>query len=156
VVEVTPSRPDFIQEENMGTLKPLSLFDTNVPGVFKGMFPPMWIDAETAPPAIKIDVEEADDRYTVKADMPGVTKDDIRVEVDGNMVSIAAEVRRERKEEKEGKVLRSERYMGAMTRAFTLPMDVDVAKAEATYTEGVLKLTLPKHKGAPTHRLTIN
>ena len=63
-------------------------------------------------PPIKIDVEEADDRYTVKADMPGVAKEDIRVDVDGNMVSIAAEVRRETKEEKEGKVLRSERYFG--------------------------------------------
>jgi HSP20 family protein len=156
MVEVTPSRPESFKEETMGTLKPLSLFDTNVPGVFKGMFPPMWIDTETAPPAIKIDVEEAADHFTVKADMPGVTKEDIRVEVDGNMVSIAAEVRRERKEEKEGKVLRSERYMGSMTRAFTLPTDVDVEKAEAKYTEGVLMLTLPKHKGAATHRLAIN
>ena len=140
----------------MGTLKPLSLFDTSVPGVFKGMFPPMWVDTEAAPPMIKIDVEEADDRYTVKADMPGVAKEDIRVDVDGNMVSIAAEVRREKKEEKEGKVLRSERYFGTMTRAFTLPMDVDVDKAEAKYAEGVLMLTLPKHKGTPTHRLAVH
>jgi HSP20 family protein len=156
VVEVTPPRLGTVKEEIMGTLKPLSLFDTSVPGVFKGMFPPMWIDTEAAPPTIRIDVEEGDDRYTVKADMPGVTKDDIRVEVDGNMVSIAAEVRREKKEEKEGKVLRSERYMGTMTRAFTLPMEVDVAKAEAKYAEGVLMLTLPKHKGTPSHRLAIN
>jgi HSP20 family protein len=140
----------------MGTLRPFSFLDTNVPGVFKGMLPPMWVDTEEAPPVIKIDVEEADDRYTVKADMPGVAKEDIRVDVDGNMVSIAAEVRREKKEEKEGKLLRSERYAGAMTRAFTLPAEIDVAKAEAKYTEGVLMLTLPKHKGAPSHRVAIN
>lgn len=140
----------------MGTLKPLSLFDTTVPGVFKGMFPPMWIDTEAAPPAIRIDVEETDDRYTVKADMPGVAKEDIRVDVDGNMVSIAAEVRREKNEEKEGKVLRSERYVGTVTRAFTLPTDVNVAKAEAKYAEGVLMLTLPKHKGAPAHRVAVH
>lgn len=140
----------------MGTLKPLSLFDTSVPGVFKGVFPPMWMDAETAPPMLRIDVEEGDDRYTVKADMPGVAKEDIRVDVDGNMVSIAAEVRREKKDEKEGKVLRSERYFGTMTRAFTLPMDVDVGKAEAKYAEGVLVLTLPKNKATPTHRLPVH
>lgn len=139
----------------MGALKPLSLFDTTVPGVFRGMFPPLWVDAEAAPPAIRIDVVEADDRYTVKADMPGVAKEDIRVDLDGDMVSIAAEVRREKTGEKEGKVLRSERYVGTMTRAFTLPAEVDIGKAEARYAEGVLVLTLPKHKGAPSHRLAI-
>jgi len=140
----------------MGTLKPLNLFETSVPSVFKGMFPPMWVDTEVAPPAIKIDVEEADDRFVVKADMPGVAKEDIRVDVDGNMVSIAAEVRREKTEKKEGKVLRSERSVGTMTRAFTLPTEVDFAKAEAKYAEGVLVLTLPKSKGAATHRIAIH
>lgn len=140
----------------MRTFKPLSLFDTGVPGVFEGMFPPMWVNAETAPPTIRIDVQEADDRYTVKADMPGVAKDDIRVEVDGNLVSIAAELRREKTDEKDGKVLRSERYLGTMTRTFTLPSDVDAANADAKYDEGVLVLVLPKHKGAPTHRLPVH
>jgi HSP20 family protein len=113
-------------------------------------------ECRAGPPAIKLDVEEADDRYVVKADMPGVSKEDIRVDVEGNMVSIAGEVRRETKEEKEGKVLRSERYFGTMTRAFTLPAEVDVAKAEAKYADGVLVLTLPKHKGGPTHRIAIH
>ena len=92
-------------------------------------------------------MEEAADRYLVKADMPGVAKDDIRVDVDGNMVTISAEVRREKKDEKEGKVLRSERYYGTMSRSFTLPVDVEFAKAEAKYADGVLRLTLPKAKG---------
>ena len=142
----------------MGTLKPLSLFDPTMemPSVFKGLLPPLWMETERMPPAIRVDVEEADDRYVVKADMPGVAKDDIRVDVDGNMVSISAEVRREKKEEKEGKVLRSERYFGTVSRAFTLPMEVDYAKAEAKFADGVLRLTLPKHKGTPTHRLAIN
>jgi HSP20 family protein len=108
------------------------------------------------PPAIKLDVEETPERYLVKADMPGVTKDDIHVDVDGNMVTIAAEVRREKKEEKEGKVLRSERYYGTMSRSFTLPMDVEFAKVEARYADGVLKLTLPKAKGTPAHRVEVH
>jgi HSP20 family protein len=140
----------------MRALKPLHLFEPDFPTPFKGMLAPMWIDAEAAPPTIKVDVKENGDRYTVKADMPGMAKEDIRVDVDGNMVTIAAEVRREKTDEKEGKVLRSERYVGSMTRAFTLPTEVDVDKTEAKYADGVLVLTLPKHKGAPTHRVTIN
>ena len=140
----------------MGTLKPLSLFESSVPSAFKSMFPPMWVDTELTPPDIRIDVEEADDRFMVKADVPGVAREDIRVDVDGNMVSIAAEVRREKTEKKEGKVLRSERSVGMMSRAFTLPTEVDFEKAEAKYAEGVLFLTLPKRKGAATHRIEIH
>ena len=140
----------------MGTLRPFNFFETNVPGVFKGMLPPVWMDAEAAPPVIKVDVEETPAGYMVKADMPGVAKEDIRVDVDGNVVSIAAEVRREKTDEKNGKVLRSERYVGTMSRVFTLPMDVDVGKAEAKFADGVLKLTLPKTTGTPAHRLAIN
>ena len=140
----------------MGTLRPFNFFESNVPGVLKGMLPPVWMDAEAAPPVIKVDVEETAERYTVKADMPGVAKEDIRVDVEGNVVSIAAEVRREKTDEKNGKILRSERYVGTMSRAFTLPMDVDVGKAEAKFADGVLVLTLPKTKGTPAHRLSIN
>jgi HSP20 family protein len=137
-------------------MRTLKLFEPDVPSVFKGMLAPMWIDTEAVAPTIKVDVKENGDHYTVKADIPGVAKDDIRVDVDGNMVTIAAEVRREKTDEKEGKLLRSERYMGSMTRAFTLPTDVDVEKTEAKYADGVLKLTLPKHKGTPAHRVAIN
>jgi HSP20 family protein len=140
----------------MGTLRPLSLFEPEFPSMFKGMLAPIWMNPEEAPPMIKLDVEEAEDRYVVKADLPGVAKDDIRVDVEGNMVSIAGEVRREKKEEKEGKVLRSERYFGTVSRSFTLPMEVDFGKAEAKYAEGVLTLTLPKHKGTSTHRLPVH
>jgi HSP20 family protein len=137
-------------------MRTLKLFEPDYTTPFKGMLAPMWIDTEAAPPTIKVDVKENGDRYTVKADMPGVAKEDIRVDVDGSMVTIAAEVRREKTDEKDGKVLRSERYVGSMTRAFTLPTDVDVEKTEAKYADGVLMLTLPKHKGAAGHRVTVN
>jgi len=142
----------------MGTLKPLSLFDPayEMPSVFKGMMPSLWMETERMPPTIKVDVEEAAERYLVKADMPGVAKEDIHVDVDGNMVTISAEVRREKKEEKEGKVLRSERYYGTMSRSFTLPVDVEFAKAEAKYSDGVLRLTLPKTKGTAGHRVEVH
>ncbi len=93
---------------------------------------------------IKLDVKENDAAYTVHADIPGVRKEDIHVDIDGNQVSISAESRSE-KEEKEGeKVLRSERYCGRIARSFTLAHDVDEANAQARYNDGVLELTLPK------------
>jgi HSP20 family protein len=106
-------------------------------------------------PRIKMDVTEGDAAYTVKAEIPGVKKEDIKVDVQGNEVTIAAELKRET-EEKDGKSLRSERYFGQQTRSFTLSSDIDDAKVEAKYVDGVLLLTLPKKPGKSSKQVTIN
>lgn len=104
---------------------------------------------------IKMDVSEDDKAYTVHAEIPGVSKEDIHVTIDGNQVAISAEVKNE-KEVKEGeKVLRSERYYGKVSRAFTLGQDVDEAAAQAKYDNGVLELRLPKQAAAKAKRLNI-
>ncbi len=104
---------------------------------------------------IKMDVSEDEKAYTVHAEIPGVKKDDIHVNIDGNQVSISAEVRNE-KEVKEGEtLLRSERYYGSVSRAFSLAQDVDESAAQAKYNEGVLELTLPKKKAASSRKLVI-
>ncbi len=105
---------------------------------------------------IAVDVTENENTYTVKAEIPGVKKEDISVSIDGNLVSISAEIKREKEEKKGDKVLREERYYGAMSRSFTLPTDVDQAKAEAQYTNGVLSLTLPKKAGTQSKKLEIH
>lgn len=95
---------------------------------------------------IKMDITESDDAYTVKADMPGVSKEDIKISIEGNQVTISAEVKKE-KEEKQGEtVVHCERYVGQQYRSFTLPVEIDDAKAEAKYQNGVLELALPKKK----------
>jgi HSP20 family protein len=104
---------------------------------------------------IKMDVSEDDKAYRVHAEIPGVKKDDIHVSIEGNQVSISAEVKNE-KEVKEGeKLLRSERYYGSVSRAFSLAQDVDEASAQAKYTDGVLELTLPKKVVASARKLVI-
>ena len=104
---------------------------------------------------IKIDVSEDDKVYTVHADIPGAKKEDINVSIDGNQVSISAEVKNE-KEVKEGeRVLRSERYYGRVSRVFTLADDVDEAAAQAKYNNGVLELLLPKRTVAKTKNITV-
>ena len=104
---------------------------------------------------IKVDVSEDDKAYTVHAEIPGVKREDIHVTIDGDQVAISAEVKNE-KEVKEGeKILRSERYYGKVSRAFTLGQDVDDAAAEAKYNNGVLELRLPKRTSAKSRRLNI-
>ena len=106
-------------------------------------------------PAIRLDVDETEQEYDIRADIPGVDKDDIKVEIDGNRVVISAE-RKQDTEKKRGNTVTSERHWGQQYRAFTLPCPIDDAKAEARYEHGVLKLTLPKKAGAGMHRLDIH
>ena len=97
-----------------------------------------------------------DDFFYLKAELPGVKKEDIHVGIDGNELSINAEMRKE-KEEKEGTtVLRSERYFGRWSRSFTLGASVDEAKAEAKYSDGILMLTLPKKGGVQPKEIAVN
>lgn len=125
--------------------------------VFSGFLRPMKWEQEMAPSQIKVDVEENDKAYTVKAEIPGVKKEDISVQIDGNRISIGAEVKKESDVTGNGgKVLRSERYYGSMTRSFQLGSDVDEAKADAKYADGVLELSLPKKASAATKRLAIH
>ena len=122
----------------------LTRFDpfADLDDMFRGlMLRPIRLEAPS--PQIRIDVTESDGAYTVHAEIPGVKKDQIRVDVDGNTVSIAAEVRRE-KEEKGDRMIRSERSCASMARTFTLPHEVDQSGAKAHYSDGVLELTLPK------------
>jgi HSP20 family protein len=104
---------------------------------------------------LKIEVSEDDKAYRVKAEVPGVKKDDIKVSIDGNRVAISAETKREVEEKKGERVLHSERYYGKQYRAFTLEQNVDEEKVEATYSDGVLELSLPKKQASSTKHLTI-
>jgi HSP20 family protein len=115
----------------------------------------MDLPAEMQPPSIKMDVREQKESYLVHAEIPGVKKEDIHVMIEGNQVSITAEVKQE-KEVKEGeRLLRSERSFGQVSRVFQLAHEVDDAKASAKFTDGVLELLLPKKQGTSNRRLTI-
>jgi len=104
---------------------------------------------------IKVDAAEDDKSYRISAEIPGVRKEDIKVSVVDNEVTISAEVRSQ-SEKKEGeRVVHSERYYGAVARSFTLPQAVDEEGAQAKYEKGVLTLTLPKRGNARTRKLVV-
>jgi HSP20 family protein len=116
---------------------------------------PFFREMESTP-QIKIDLTENNKAYVVRAEIPGVNKDDIKVTVDGNMVSISAEVKQEKEEKKGEKVLRRECYRGSSYRSFTLAGNVDEGKTQAKYDNGILELTLPKKNGNTHKEITIS
>lgn len=136
------------------TLDPLALdpFDD----AFRSLMRPWRFDMPEAAPRIRLDLTEQDGNYAVKAEIPGVKKDDIDVRIDGNVVTISAEVKTEKEEKgKGGRVLRHERQEGYASRTFTLACPVDEGKVQASYKDGVLALTLPKKAGNGHKRIAI-
>jgi HSP20 family protein len=127
--------------------------ESGIDEVFRGFFRPVRL--EKAPASIKMDVTEQDGAYVVKAEIPGVAKDEIQVSIEGNQVTIGAEVKRE-KDVKDGeRLLRSERYFGSVYRGFTLPVEVDEAASQAKYENGVLELKLVKKPANAGRKLTV-
>ena len=120
----------------------------------RGFFKPLREAREGTAP-IKVDVIESGAAYVVRAEIPGVKKDDIQVTVEGSQVTIAAEVRRVSGQKDGERVLRSERYEGAVYRSFVLPVEIDEAASNAKYEDGVLELTLAKRAESQARKLTI-
>ena len=133
-------------------------FNELVDDLFKGfLVRPVAYDgrANGALSRVKVDVAEKNGAYTVTAELPGVKKDDIQVTIDGAEVTLTAEVKREKEVTQDERVLHTERTFGKVTRSFTLPQEVDEAKAEAKFRDGVLELTLPKKAAAQRKQVTI-
>ena len=101
-----------------------------------------------------VDVFEEKDNIVVRAEMPGMKKEDIDVTVVGDTLTIAGE-RKQEEERKEGEVYRSERYLGRFQRSITLPSEVDVNKVQATYKDGVLTINVAKSEQAKRKQIEI-
>ena len=99
-------------------------------------------------------MSESDEAFTVKAELPGFSKDDVQVEIKDNRLTLKGERKRET-DVKEAKYHRVERVYGTFQRSIRLPAVVDVDKAEAIFKDGVLKLTLPKAAEAKPKPISI-
>ncbi|WNC94040.1 Hsp20/alpha crystallin family protein [Paraburkholderia sp. FT54] len=125
--------------------------------LFQGLFRPLrGANDEPTLAEIRIDLTESDSAYTVKAELPGVEKNDIDVKIDGNLVSISAKVERKQEMKDGERVIRRERCTGAVSRVFSLATEVNENAATAEYKDGVLSLTLPKKASTERKRLQIN
>ncbi len=122
---------------------------------FRALMRPWRSALADVAPRIKIDVSEQDSTYLVKAEIPGVRKEDIDVRVEGNQVTISAEVKSEKEEKQGARVLRRECRQGYASRSFTLGCALDESLADAKYENGILSLTLPKKAAAANRRLQV-
>jgi HSP20 family protein len=129
--------------------------DTGFDELFRGFFKPVRLEGAPTPVTIKMDVIETENGYLVHSEMPGVKKEDIDVAIEGNQVTITAEVKREWEKNEGDRVLRNERYYGNVYRSFTLPAELDESASEAKFNNGVLELKLVQKAAAPGKRLAI-
>jgi len=100
------------------------------------------------------DIYEEGDNIVVKAELPGLDRNDIDVQVENNVLTLRGERKREN-EVKSENLFRMERYYGTFTRSFTLPASVDTEKIRAEYKEGVLLLTMPKVEEAKPRKIKV-
>ncbi|NDY70877.1 Hsp20/alpha crystallin family protein [Desulfobacter hydrogenophilus] len=109
-------------------------------------------ELESAVP--KTNLYEHGDNFEIKAEVPGLEKNNLNVKIQGNYLEISGE---RRSDAPEGyKTHKTERGVGSFSRSFTLPADVDSTKVKATLKDGVLYLTLPKHEAAKPKKISIN
>lgn len=146
----------------LSTLGPLNTLDDAFDNFFQGFLRPVSMTQPQQLQQIRMDVSEREDAYIVHAEIPGVEKENINVTIDGNQVTISAEVvknteqkRSNAQDQDKEKVLRTERYYGKVFRTFALGQDVDEEGAEAKYNAGVLELRLPKKATSTAKKLSI-
>ncbi len=101
-----------------------------------------------------IDIAENNGNIEVRAEIPGMNKEDLKVTVDGGMLSISGE-RKKESETKDKKYHRIERYYGKFSRTINLPYETDPSKVKATYKDGILTITLPKPESAKTKEIEV-
>ena len=111
--------------------------------------------AAPAPRRIRIDVKETPEAYVVLADLPGVKKEQIAIDVEANEVAIAVDTARAKAADAE-KWLHVERYAGKAERRFVLPLELDSGRAEARFADGVLELTLPMKAPAVVRKVEVH
>ena len=131
-------------------------FNELVDDLFKGFFVrPLAFEPRAELARIKLEVAEKNGTYLVTAELPGVKKEDINVTVDGAQVTLAAELKREKEATENDRLLHTERSFGKVTRTFTLPQELDEAKVEAKFRDGILELALPKKAAAQRKAIAI-
>jgi len=129
----------------------------NLGKVFDELMPGIFTTTETPTCTVRptVDIVEEEDKVLVKADMPGLEKDNIKVTVNDGVLSIEGS-RTEQREEKDKSWTRTERFMGSFARSFTLPTWADGSKIAADYTNGVLTVTIPKTEAAKPKQIDVS
>jgi len=123
---------------------------------FEENWRPFFEEGRLGMHSLALDMHESDNSFVVTTEMPGVQPDNIQVRVENDMLTIEGEIPEQVTEEKEGeRVIMKERRYGKFSRRVRLPQMVDADKVEASYQDGILKLTLPKSESAQPKRIPV-
>ncbi|MGI9338679.1 MAG: Hsp20/alpha crystallin family protein [Gammaproteobacteria bacterium] len=112
---------------------------------------PFALFDRAVPAGFSVDISETDDNYVLRAELPGVEKDNVAVDINDGVITVSAEFAAA----KDGRQLRAERVSGKVRRSFVLPVDAAPDKIAAQMTNGILALTVPKAEDAKTRRINI-
>lgn len=139
-------------------LSPWRLFDEDFDNFFEGFFRPVRGLERASQSAVipAVDISENDQQYVVRAELPGVKKEDISVTVEGGVLRISGESKSEHEDKENGRVIRQERHYGQYVRSLRLGAEVDEQKAKAHYKDGVLELVLPKAESVKPRRIAVD
>ena len=161
--KVQKKQEDSIPVEREAPKRALSPFE-EMDRMFDGFFPRRWMQpfhldmphwpelAELKAP--KVDIIDRETEIVVKAELPGVAKEDVDVTMTDNSVTIKGRSSHEEKEEK-GNYYRCEISRGSFSRTVALPADVNADKARATFNDGILELTIPKEEKSHSKSITV-
>lgn len=132
--------------------KPSSFLD--ITDFFDEFVPSVFSNENIIKP--KVEIKENGKELIVKAELPGLTKDDISVELKDSILTLSGERKSEKSEEKNGKVLRSEISYGSFQRSFHISTEIDSDNIEANFEDGILRISLPKIKEKTSKKIMIN
>ncbi|RJG27443.1 Hsp20/alpha crystallin family protein [Massilia cavernae] len=130
-----------------------NMFEDMLAPMAGGSMMPQWANEGITTP--RLNVKETEKSFEVEAEMPGVKKEDVKVSIENQRVTVEAETKTESEQREGENIIYSERSTRKYLRAFTLPSDVDEAAAQAHLENGVLTLSLPKKQGGSATKLTV-
>jgi HSP20 family protein len=156
IVRRSPSAPSAYRPRGLD-----EQFGRLVENMFEEFFAPFtqgsslsqWSGERTLSP--RLNVSENDQAFEVQAEMPGVNKEDVKVAIENQRVTIEGESKRESEQREDENILYRERSASKFLRSFMLPVEVDETSAQARMENGVLTLTLPKKQGTQATRIQI-
>ena len=122
---------------------------------FEGFFRPVRRGGETETQTPAVDVVERANEFVIKAELPGIKKDDIHITLQDSVLSISAESKKESEEKQGDRIIRRERRYGKFLRTMQLGQDIDESKVKASYVDGVLELTLAKKEEVQPKKVTV-
>lgn len=147
--------PLDILRDNKSPFRELEQMQRNMDRLFEDLTP-LRSQTLTSQFSPSCDVSEDKNNYYLQFDLPGIKKDQVKVELEGNVLSVSAE-RKEEKERKEGRrQFISEAFYGSYERSFSLPNNVDETKIDAKYEDGVLFLTVPKNGQTQSKKISVH